>query len=170
MALSWGRGKVIEDKESKTFALTYAFCAERAWRPPDSATPLSFWLQIAEIMSFLLMYHLFLYYQWLFQNLEKDWRKILEIRLFPQFLKMTKIWNIFSLAIFNILKEPLLVQKQTMHQQKAHDLSYSELEGQGRGTIRRMSHPLAVKAYFAEFYGRVFGFWVFGFCDIATPS
>jgi len=31
-----------------------------------------------------------------------------------------------SQAFFNILKEPLLVQKQTIHQQKAWDLSYLE--------------------------------------------
>ena len=51
----------------------------------------------AEIMGFLLMYRLFLYYQWLSQNIEKGWRKIFEKRLFPRFLKMTKIIkNIFS--------------------------------------------------------------------------
>jgi len=50
-------------------------------------------------------------------------------KLFPQFLKMTNIKNIFSSVFFNILKEPLVVQKQTKHQQKAHDLSYLELEG-----------------------------------------
>ena len=54
----------------------------------------------------------------------------------------------FPPVFFNILKEPLLVQKQTIHQQKAHDLGYLELEGQGRGTIRKVPRPLAVKAYF----------------------
>ena len=38
---------------------------------------------------------------------------------------------------FKILKEPLLVQKQALHQQKALDLSYLEPEGQGRGIIMR---------------------------------
>ena len=38
---------------------------------------------------------------------------------------------------FKILKEPLLVQKQTLHQQKALDLSYLEPEGHGRGIIMR---------------------------------
>jgi len=71
---------------------------------------------------------------------------------------MTNIKNIFSSVFFNILKEPLVVQKQTKHQQKAHDLSYLELEGQGRGFIRRVPRSLAVRAYFVEFYGRVFGF------------
>jgi len=83
---------------------------------------------------------------------------------------MTNIKNIFSSACFNILKELLVVQKQTKYQQKAHDLSYLELEGQGRGFIRRVPRPLAVRAYFVEFYGRVFGFWLFAFYDISrTP-
>jgi hypothetical protein len=33
-----------------------------------------------------------------------------------------------SPAFFNIMKEPLLVQKQTIHQQKALDLSFLETE------------------------------------------
>ena len=50
-----------------------------------------------------------------------------------------------SQAFFNILTEPLLVQKQTIHQQKAWDLSYLEPEGQGHGMVRRVPHPLAAK-------------------------
>ena len=46
-----------------------------------------------------------------------------------------------SQAFFNILTEPLLVQKPTIHQQKAWDLSYLEPEGHGRG----MARPLAAK-------------------------
>ena len=38
---------------------------------------------------------------------------------------------------FKILKEPLIVQKQTIHRQKGLDLSYLEPEGQGRGIIMR---------------------------------
>ena len=45
-----------------------------------------------------------------------------------------------------MLKEPLVVQKQTIHQRKAHDLSCLEPEGQGRGIIRRVSRPLALKS------------------------
>ena len=41
----------------------------------------------------------------------------------------------FSPGVFNILKEPFIVQKETLHQQKALDLSYLDLEGQGRGTL-----------------------------------
>ena len=50
-----------------------------------------------------------------------------------------------SQAFFNILIEPLLVQKPTIHQQKAWDLSYLEPEGHGRGMVRRVPRPLAAK-------------------------
>ena len=50
-----------------------------------------------------------------------------------------------SQAFFNILTEPLLVQKQTIHQQKAWDLSYLEPDRKGRGMVRRVPHPLAAK-------------------------
>ena len=49
------------------------------------------------------------------------------------------------LAYFNILRERLLVQKQTIHQQKACDLSYLEAEEQGRGMVRRVPRSLAAK-------------------------
>ena len=48
-----------------------------------------------------------------------------------------------SQAFFNILTEPLLVQKQTIHQQKAWHLSYLEPEGQGQGMVRRGPRPRA---------------------------
>ena len=54
----------------------------------------------AKIMGFLLMYQLFLYYLWFFQNIEKGWRKIFEIRLFLQFLKITKIIECISSSLF----------------------------------------------------------------------
>ena len=53
--------------------------------------------------------------------------------------------KIFSLAFFNILTEPLLVQKKTIHQQKAWDLSSLETEGKGRGIVRRVPRPLSAK-------------------------
>jgi hypothetical protein len=39
----------------------------------------------------------------------------------------------------------LLVQKQTIHQQKAWVLSYLELEGHGGGMVRRVPRLLAAK-------------------------
>ena len=75
--------------------------------------------------GFLLRYRLFLYYQRFFQNIEKDWRKIFEKDYFRDFLKMMKFTKKKTLALFNILKEPLLVQKQTIPQQKALDLSFN---------------------------------------------
>ena len=47
MAMSGGRGHVIEGKESKTknAAIKFnkiCFCAKRVWCPPDSATLLNF--------------------------------------------------------------------------------------------------------------------------------
>ena len=50
-----------------------------------------------------------------------------------------------SQAFFNILTEPLLVQKPTIHQQKAWDLSYLEPEGHVRGMVRRVPCLLAAK-------------------------
>ena len=56
--------------------------------------------------------------------------------------------EVFSPAVFNILKEPFIVQKETLHQQKALDLSYLDLEGQGRGIVRRAPQPHFVKSKF----------------------
>ena len=87
--------------------------------------PLSGFQIKAEIQGFLLMYRLFLYYQWFIQNMEKGWRKIFEKDYFRDFLKMMKFKEKKPLAFFNFLKELLLVQKQTIHQQKALDLSFN---------------------------------------------
>ena len=57
-----------------------------------------------------------------------------------------------SQAFFNILTEPLLVQKPTIHQQKAWDLSYLELEGNGCGMVRRVPRLLATKNFDLIFY------------------
>ena len=59
--------------------------------------------------------------------------------------------EIFSPAVFNILKEPFIVQKETLHQQKGLDLSYLDLEGQGRGIVRRAPHPNFIKSKFRFF-------------------
>ena len=83
-------------------------------------------LQIkTEIQGFLLMYCLFLYFLWFFQNIEKGWRKIFKKDYFCDFLKMMKFQKKNPPVFFNFLKEPLLVQKQTIPQQKALDLSFN---------------------------------------------
>ena len=51
--------------------------------------------------------------------------KIFEKDYFRDFLKMMKFTKIYFLQPYNILKEPLLVQKQTLRQQKALDLSFN---------------------------------------------
>jgi hypothetical protein len=47
-----------------------------------------------------------------------------------------------SQAFFNILTELLLVQKPTIHQQKAWDLGYLEPEGHGRGMVNSIFNIL----------------------------
>ena len=101
------------------------------------------------------MYRLFLYYQWFFQNIEKGWRKILEKRLFPHFLNMAKIIKMLPPAFFNILTEPLAVQKQTIHQQKGLDLSFLETEILRAWHYQEDATPSRRESIF---YGRVFGF------------
>ena len=80
---------------------------------------------------------------------------------------MTKIKNIFSPAFFNILKKLEVVQKQTIHLQKAHDLGYLKLEKQGRGTIRKVPRLLTMKEYFVEFYGGAEGFRLLAYYEIS---
>ena len=65
-------------------------------------------------------------------------------------ITLKRLWKLYNFekkspAFFNILTEPLLVQKQTIHQQKAWDLSYLETEGKGRGKVRRVPRPLSAK-------------------------
>ena len=107
--------------------------------------------------------------QWFFQDIEKGWRKIFEKDYFRDFLKNLQKKN--SLAFFNVLKEPLIVKKQTTHQQKALDLSFHLTPWkwawhyqEGATPPRREKHILLI------FYGRVEGFWLFAFYGMATPS
>ena len=55
-----------------------------------------------EIKGFQLMYCLFLYYLWFFQNIEKGWRKIFEKILFPRFLKNEEKYEKYFLQPFSI--------------------------------------------------------------------
>ena len=60
--------------------------------------------------------------------LSEYWKRLEEVfwkRLFPRFPKNYEIYKKKPLALFNILKEPLLVQKQTIPQQKALDLNFN---------------------------------------------
>ena len=59
---------------------------------------------------------------------------------------------------FQILKEPLLVKKQTIPQLKALDLSFFNTLKVGVAAAGGRHTLLLRKAYFAEFYGAVDGF------------
>ena len=148
---------------------TYAFRGGRAWRPPGNATPTfrvpnKSWDQglSAEVL-FVSVVPMVLSQYW--KRLEKKFQK----RLFPRFPKIDENYkNLFSPAFFNMLKEPLLVQKQTIHQQKALDLSFNLTPWkwawhyqEGATPPRREKHILLI------FYGRVEVFWLFGFNDIS---
>ena len=52
----------------------------------------------------------------------------------------------YFLAVFNILKEPLLVQKQTIHQQKALDLSFLETESVRVQTAKQLIFSVCITA------------------------
>ena len=93
--------KAIPGKRFKLiFIISFLLVLKKTFFSPNP--PMFFCLQKADYQSFLLRYLLFLYQQWFFQNIEKGWRKIFEIRLFPQFLKMTKIIKIYFLQPFSI--------------------------------------------------------------------
>ena len=79
----------------------------------------------------------------IFDNYRAQWKTIIHFH-YPKN-------EIFSPAVFNILKEPFIVQKETLHQQKGLDLSYLDLEGQGRGIVRRAPHPNFIKSKFRFF-------------------
>ena len=79
----------------------------------------------------------------------KYWKKLDEI-FFWNDITLRRLWKLYhyekkSQAFFNILTEPLLVQKQTIHQQKAWDLRYLEPGRKGRGMVRRVPRPLVAK-------------------------
>ena len=72
--------------------------------------------------------------------------------LFPQFPQNDEIYKKYFLQSFLIiLKEPLLVQKQTIAQMKALILSFLEPEGPGRGNVKRAPRLLAAKSIFCTY-------------------
>ena len=86
--------------------------------------------------------------------LSEYWKKLEKIFFWTE-ITLRRLWKLChfekkSQAFFNILTEPLLVQKQTIHQQKAWDLSYLELKGKGRGMVSRMPRLLAAKRHWKK--------------------
>ena len=91
------------------------FCGKWVWHPPDHATPLFFCLQIARSQAFCLCIVCFCTSNHSLRILKKYRGNDITLR------RLWKLYHFekYSQAFFNILTEPLLVQKQTMHQQKA---------------------------------------------------
>ena len=106
-----------------------SFCGKWAWSPPANATPSDFpapksWVsELSFEVSFV--YVLAMVLSEYRKRLEENFRNTV-ISAISQNDKNYK--NIFPPAFFNILKEPLLVQKQTIPQKKALILSFLELE------------------------------------------
>ena len=76
----------------------------------------------AEIKGFLLVYRLFLYKHWFLPNFDPTLGVAMGVNgVYPS--TGCKSPNDTFVKI-NIQKEPLLVQKQTIHQQRALDLSF----------------------------------------------
>ena len=106
VATSGGRDHVIEGIEVKNRPRAHKIQQNMLFAAGGRSSllvkpcPLSGSQIKAEIKGFLLMYRLFLYYLWFFQNIEKGWRKIFEKRLFPRYLKMTKIIKNISSSVF----------------------------------------------------------------------
>jgi hypothetical protein len=77
----------------------------------------------------------------------KQIRRFLEISFFQTYCDLHISWykQYISSTFGHILKEPLLVQKQTILHMKTPILSFLELEGQGRGIIMGMPCLIPVK-------------------------
>ena len=97
------------------------------------------------------------YQQQFFQNIENRWRIFfLKFHYFQEIVE-TIFFENFPPAFFNILREPLLLQKQTIHQQKGLDLSFLQTQilrawhdQEGATPSRREKHRCAwgKKSYF----------------------
>jgi hypothetical protein len=124
VALSRGRHPLPPQKPFFTKRIPRLFAARERGALLIMPCPLLGCQIKAEIKGFLLRYRLFLYCQWFFQNIEKRWRKFFEKDYFRDFIKMMKLKKKQPRALSNFLTEPLLVQKQIIHQQKVLDLSF----------------------------------------------
>ena len=129
------------------------FAARRSSALLIMPSPQTFQLQKAEYQSF---YSEVSFVSILAMVLSEYWKRLEENfrnKINSSFSQNDKNYeNIFPPTFFNILKEPLVIQNQTIHQQKAWDLSYLEPGGQGRGTIRRVPRPFAAKSIFWWFF------------------
>ena len=126
VALSGGREDDLLQKNFFYPTRTYAFRGGRAGRPPGNGKPpfrgpnYSRDIGLSADVSFVSVLAMVLSENWknaggkFFHNFV-----ILRNRGYNLFFKN------FPPVFFNILKEPLLVQKQTIHQQKALDLSFN---------------------------------------------
>ena len=106
-----------------------SFCSKWAWSPLDNATPPDFLAQkswvsdLSSEVSFVFVLAMVLSEYW--KRLGENFRNKV-ISTISQNDENCK--KIFPPVFFNILKEPLLVQKQTIPQQKALILSFLQLE------------------------------------------
>ena len=100
------------------------------------------------------------------KRLEENFRK----RLFPRFPKNDENYKKKTLALFNILKEPSLVQKQTIHQRKALDLSFNLTPQKGAWHYQEGGTPTRRKKHILLNFMGVEGFWLLVFDEISrTP-
>ena len=109
--------------------ISMSFCSKWAWSPPANATPSDFpspksWvLDLSFEVSFASLLAMVLSECW--KRLEIFfWNYI----FFCNFLKIISFWKKKIPAFFNILKEPFLVQKQTILQKTGLILSFLQLE------------------------------------------
>ena len=94
----------------------------------------------------------------IFHNIEKDWRKFFEIRLF---LKMTKIIEIFPLAFFSVFwnnqclcRNKRYISRKPLISALIWHLKVGLALSWGRHTLSPQN------AYFVEFHGSADGFWL----------
>ena len=147
-----------------------SFCGKWAWSPLDSATPLNF-LAAKSWVSELSFEVLFV--SALAMVLSEYWKRLAEEILWNYIISAiwSKCRNLQKKnppAFFNILKEPLLVQKQTIPQKKGLILSFLEQEIlRARHYQEGVTPTYRKKHILLTFYMGAEGFWLFVFYDIA---
>ena len=96
------------------------------------------------------------------KKLEENFRK----RWFPRFPKNDENLKKNPLALFNILKEPLLVQKQTIHQLKALDLSFNLTSQKWAWHYQEGATPTGREKHILLNFMGSEGFWLLAFYDL----